>query len=150
MNGQTKTAGAMETTREATVIGALSALLEAWESRDIDAMMAYFAPSPTLMLYGTGADEKRVGLDEVRMQAERDISQSESLSVSLDWNMVGIGGNVAWTASDVTIHFKAPGQPAVEFPARLTTVLQEYDGRWLFEQFHLSVAAANQDEGQSF
>jgi hypothetical protein len=29
-------------------------------------------------------------------------------------------------------------------------VLQDYDGRWLAEHFHMSVAAASQEEGQSF
>jgi ketosteroid isomerase-like protein len=150
MNGKSMAGSAIETTREAKVIGTLNEALGAWEARDAVAMMSYFAPSPTLVIYGTGADEKRIGLEEARYQAERDFAQSESLGATLDWNLVGISGNVAWTASDVTIRFKAPGQPEMQFPARLTTVLQEYDGRWLFEQFHLSVAATGQEEGESF
>lgn len=140
----------METTREATVIGTLSDFMQVWESRDVDEILSYFAPSSTLSLYGTGADEKRVGLDGIREQLERDFAQSESLACTLEWNLVGISGNVAWVASDVTVYFKVPGYDEISFPARLTTVLQDYNGRWLFEHFHLSVAAASQDEGQSF
>lgn len=140
----------METTREATVIGALNDLMDVWESRDVDAILSHFAPSSTLSMYGTGADEKRVGLDEIRFQIERDFAQSESFSVTLDWNLVGISGQVAWVASDVTIRFKVAGQDEMAFPARATSVLQNYDGRWLFEHFHLSVAAGGQEEGQSF
>jgi ketosteroid isomerase-like protein len=140
----------METTKEAMVIGAMNDFMRDWEARDEDAILSHFAPSTTVSLYGTGADEKRVGLDEIRFQLERDFSQSESLSCTLDWNLVGISGNVAWVASDVTITFKAIGQDAMSFPGRVSTVLQDYDGRWLFEHFHLSVAAASQEEGQSF
>jgi ketosteroid isomerase-like protein len=140
----------METTKEATVIGALNDLMSDWESRDVDAIMSHFAPSSTLSLYGTGADEKRVGADDIRTQIKRDFGQSESMNVTLDWNLVGIGGQVAWVASDVTIRFKVAGQDEMAFPARASSVLQNYDGRWLFEHFHLSVAAPNQEEGQSF
>lgn len=140
----------MDTTKEATVIGALNDFMEAWESRDVDAILSSFAPSATVSGYGTGADEKRVGLDEIQTQLERDFSQSELLSVTLDWNLVGISGQVAWVASDVTIRFKLAGHDEMAFPARLTSVLQNYDGRWLMEHFHLSVAAASQEEGQSF
>jgi hypothetical protein len=140
----------METTKEATVIGTLNDFMRDWESRDKDAILSHFAPGTTLSLYGTGADERRVGLDEIKFQLERDFAQSESLRCVLDWNLVGISEPVAWVASDVTIHFKMTGQDEMAFPARLSTVLQNYDGRWLFEHFHLSVAAANQEEGQSF
>jgi ketosteroid isomerase-like protein len=140
----------MDTTKEAAVIGALNDFMEVWESRDVDAIMSSFAPSATVSGYGTGADEKRVGLDELQFQLERDFAQSESLSVALDWNLVGVSGQVAWVASDVTIRFKVAGQDEITFPARLTSVLQNYDGRWLMEHFHLSVAAAGQDEGESF
>ena len=140
----------METTKKATVIGMMNDFMRDWESRDTDTILAHFAPSATLCLYGTGADEKRVGLDEIQVQLERDFAQSESLRCVLDWNLVGISGPVAWVASDVMIHFKIAGQDEMSFPARLSTVLQDYGGRWLFEHFHLSVAAANQEEGQSF
>ena len=140
----------MQATKEATIIGVLNDFMGIWESRDIDAIMSYFAPSPTLCLYGTGADEKRVGWDEVQEQLLRDFSQSESLSCTLDWNLIGVSGQVAWIASDVTLRFKAFGMDEMAFPARLSTVMQNYDGRWLFEHFHLSVAAAGQEDGQSF
>ena len=140
----------METTREAQVIGALNEMIQEYEAGGVDAALSYFAPSATVSMFGTGRDEKRVGLDEIQAQIERDMAQSEGVSFNLDWNLVGISGSVAWVASDITIRFKVPGQPEMAFPARMTTVLQDYDGRWLVEHSHLSVAAASQDEGQSF
>lgn len=140
----------MEITKEATVIGALNDFMRDWEARDKETILAHFAPSTIVSLYGTGADEKRVGRDEILAQLVRDFEQSESLHCDLDWNLVGVSGSVAWVASDVTIHYKVAGCDEIAFRARLTTVLQDYDGRWLLEHFHLSVAAGNQEEGQSF
>lgn len=138
----------MNTIKEGFIIGLLSEFLNVWAARDIDELMAYISSDATL--YGTGQDEKRVGRDEIRFQIERDFAQSESLTCELNWSQVGMSDSVAWAASDVTIAFKAPGMDEMEFPARLTTVWQHRDGRWLIEHFHLSVAAANQEEGQSF
>lgn len=140
----------MEITAEAKVMGALNDFMDAWELRDVEEIMSHFSTSPTLSLYGTGADEKRVGRDEVREQLARDFAQSESLSATLDWNLVGMSDNVAWIASDITIRYKVAGHDEITFPARLSTVVQNYNGRWLFEHFHLSVGAAGQEEGQSF
>ncbi|MBI1277595.1 MAG: DUF4440 domain-containing protein [Anaerolineaceae bacterium] len=138
----------MNTTKEGQIIGVMNEFLNVWASRDMDTIMSYWSPNVTL--YGTGMDEKRVGKDEVQFQIERDFAQSEEFSCTLDWNQVGTNGNVAWIASDVTVMVKVPGAQEMSFPARLSTVMQNYDGRWLFEHFHLSVAAAGQDEGDSF
>ncbi|MEZ4667284.1 MAG: nuclear transport factor 2 family protein [Anaerolineae bacterium] len=138
----------MNTTKEGQIIGVMNEFLNVWASRDMDALMSYWSPNATL--YGTGMDEKRVGKDEVQLQIERDFAQSEEFSCTLDWNQVGTNGNVAWIASDVTLMVKVPGAHEMSVPARLSTVMQNYDGRWLFEHFHLSVAAAGQDEGESF
>jgi len=140
----------MNTTVEAAVVGALNDMMSSYEKRNIDEVLSYFAPSPTVMVYGTGADEKRIGLDEIRYQIERDWAQSEGLSFNLDSNVVGTHGDVAWVASDITISGNIPGYGQVAFPARLTTVLRDYDGSWLIEHFHTSVPSASQEEGESF
>lgn len=140
----------METTKEGAVIGTLNEIMRDFESRDIEASLSHYAPSATLSGFGTGADEKAVGLDQLRAGFERDLSQSGAMHFNLDWSLVGISGQVAWVAADVTINVEVPGRGEITFPARLSVVLQDYDGRWLIEHSHLSVAAGNQEEGQSF
>lgn len=45
-----------------------------------------------VVLYGTGADEKRVGPDQVRAQVARDWAQSDSVALSLGWISVSAAG----------------------------------------------------------
>ena len=63
-------------------------------------------------MYGTGADEKRIGLGEIRTQVERDWAQSESASMVFDWTSVSAVGPVAWVAIDGAVKFRvhAEGQ----------------------------------------
>lgn len=138
----------MNTTKEGHIIGVLNEMLDVWASRNVEALKAFLSPNVTL--YGTGQDEKRIGVDEVMLQVERDFTQSEAFTCELTWSQVGMSDSVAWIASDVLLSVKVPGADEMVFPARLSTVWQKDDGRWLIEHMHLSVAAAGQEEGQSF
>ncbi len=50
------------------------------------------ASDADVVLYGTGADEKRIGLEQIRAQVERDWSQSDSAAMMLDWTSVSAAG----------------------------------------------------------
>ena len=139
----------MNTTKEGEIIGALNEMLEAFNSGDVDRVMGCFAPHDDIFNYGTNVDERMVGRAAFRSVAQRDMS-SGSLKFEFGWTHVGTSGNVAWVAGDVTIKVETPDGQAMAFPARMTGVLQNYDGRWLVEQTHLSVPAPSQAEGNSF
>src|SRR5262245_57997334 len=64
---------------ETAVKAALDRVAEAYTKRDSDGLVACFAPDPDVIMYGTGADEKRIGREAIRMQAERDWSQAMHL-----------------------------------------------------------------------
>ena len=115
---------------EAAVMSTLNKLIEGYESRDMDSVLSCYAPDPDLVCIGTGVDEKRLGLNEVRAGLERDLAQSEALSVELGWSSVSAAGSVAWVACDAIINAKAGGQE-VSFPGRFTAVLEQRKGRWL-------------------
>jgi ketosteroid isomerase-like protein len=100
-------------------------------------------------MYGTGADEKRIGLAEIKAQAERDWSQTEAANITFDWTSVSAAGNVAWVAADATFKIRAGGQD-MAFPARLTAVLEKRGEQWLFVQSHFSFPAGGQAEGEAF
>lgn len=138
----------MDTTQQGAVIGVVNDLFRDFAAKDIDAMLSHYAPNATG--FGTGADEKFSGRDQLRAGFTRDTSQADSGRFSLVSSEVGISGNVAWISAEVEISVEIPGQGEMAFPARVSLVLQNYDGRWLVEHHHLSVPAANQEEGQSF
>ena len=134
---------------EAALMATLEQFKQAYEQRDMEHLLALYAPDPDVVLIGTGADEKRVGLAEIQMQAERDWAQSEASSFEWGWSSVSAAGSVAWMAADVIVHFKVAGQE-IHLPLRLTGVLEHRGAKWLWMQQHLSMPTPGQAEGESF
>ena len=112
-------------------------------------LRAAFAPDPDVVMYGTGADEKRVGLAQIQAQAERDWSQAEAAAVTYESIAVSAAGAVAWAAADAAFRLKAAGQE-MTLPARITFVLEKREAQWLVVHAHFSVPAAGQAEGESY
>jgi len=134
---------------EAAAMKVMNQLIEAFTKRDLDGALALFAPDPDVVFIGSGADERCIGLDEVKAEFERAFAQSEEASIQLGWYSVSAAGSVAWVASDAVIQAKVSGQE-ISFPVRITTVLEQRGGRWLVVQSHDSLPAAGQKEGESW
>jgi len=138
-----------DATTEAAVKAVLDKFSESYAKRDLQTLLALFAPDPDLVLYGTGADEKRIGLAELKVQVERDWSQSDAASMLFGWTSVSAAGSVAWVATDGAFEVQAGGQE-MTLPARLTCVLERRGNQWLIVQAHFSVPFGQQSEGESF
>lgn len=136
------------TTKEEAVLAAFNDFLEAYQARDMDRLIAYVAPDEDTVLFGTGADEKRIGLDELKYQAERDWSQTDELSFNIGWHSISASGSVAWIAAEGAGRGQAGGQ-SFQFPFRLTGVFEQRGDRWLLVQSHFSLPAPGQEEGDS-
>jgi ketosteroid isomerase-like protein len=134
---------------EAAVKSVLDKVAEGYAKRDLALLQAAFAPDPDVVMYGTGADEKRIGLAEIQVQAERDWSQTEAAAVTFGWTSVSAAGSVAWVATDAALNLKAGGQD-MNLPVRITFVLERRGEDWLIVQAHFSLAASTQVEGESF
>lgn len=133
---------------EAAVKAVLDKFAETYAKRDWNSMRACFASDPDVVMYGTGADEKRIGLMQIQAQAERDWSQTEAGTIAYKWTSVSAAGSVAWAAVDGAFNLKVEGQE-MTFPARITFVLEKRDDKWLIVQSHFSLPAAGQEEGES-
>jgi ketosteroid isomerase-like protein len=138
-----------DSTTEAAVLAALKKWLETYASRDLEALMGLFKPDPKTIVIGTGADEKRVGLNEIRSQFERDYDQCEAISTELGWYSISTSDSVAWIAGEITFKVKASGQE-IGLPTRITTVLELQAGQWLIALWHVSVPSAGQTDGESW
>jgi uncharacterized protein (TIGR02246 family) len=134
---------------EAAVRAVLDRVNDAYATRNLDGLLATIAPDPDVVMYGTGADEKRLGHQGVRAQAERDWSQTEASTIRYESISVSAAGSVAWVAADAAFEVKAGGQ-AMTLPARITFVLEKRDNAWLIVQAHFSLPAADQAEGEAF
>ena len=137
-----------DATTEAAVKAVLDRMAEGYARRDLAQLRAAFAPDPDVLLYGTGADEKRVGMTEIQAQAERDWAQTESAVVTFGWTSVSAAGPVAWVATDASFNLTAGGQE-MKLPARITFVLEQRGADWFIVQAHFSFPTASQPKGES-
>jgi uncharacterized protein (TIGR02246 family) len=134
---------------EAEVMSVLDKMREGYAKRDLSGLLALFATDADLVAIGSGADEKRVGPDQLKVQLERDFAQSESFSMDFDRVSISAAGSVAWLAADCVLNAKVSGQE-MRLDGRLTAVLEKRGDRWLIMQEHLSMPSGEQVEGQSF
>jgi uncharacterized protein (TIGR02246 family) len=134
---------------ETAVMSVVNRFADAFGTHDLNNGLALFAPDPDVVFIGTGGDEKCIGLVEIEAELDRAFKQSEQSLIKIGWYSVSSAGSVAWGAADAVIQAKVSGQE-IRFPVRLTTVLEQRDGRWLVMQSHASVPAAEQKEGESW
>jgi ketosteroid isomerase-like protein len=149
VNVQEETAMKADAATEAAVLAVLNKFGEAYAKRDVEGLLALVAPDPDVVMYGTGADEKRIGRAGIQAQAERDWAQTEAAALTTEWTSISATDPVAWVAADATFTVRAGGQ-ALSFPTRVTLVLEHRGAQWLIVQGHFSFPAAEQAEGESF
>jgi len=134
---------------EAGVMAALNKFNKTYEKRDMEGVLSLLIPDPDVIVIGTGQDEKRIGTDEIRLQLERDWSQTDVVSIEIQRHMISAAGKVAWITADILFRARTGGQ-GIKLPSRLTAVLEQRGKRWLIAQWHVSVPAAGQKEEESF
>ena len=136
-----------ETTIYNEVKSALDNWADSYAQRDIERLLSAVAPDADVVMYGTGADEKRLALGQIRTQAERDWEQTDAAAFVFGQPMISAAGNVAWAAADCTFQVEAGGEE-MAFPGRFTGVFEKRANQWLVVQAHFSLPAA-QEEGES-
>jgi len=138
-----------DATTEAAVKSVMEKFNQGYVVRDMDMIMSTFADDADVMIWGTGADEKRVGKAAIEEQVRRDWSQAESTAILFNWTLVSAAGSVAWVASDMTFAVTTEGLN-VTFGCRGTFVFEKRGNDWLVVHAHFSFPASEQEEGESF
>ncbi len=133
---------------EADVLNTMNKYMDAYQKRDIDELMRLFAPDDDQVHFGTGADERRIGRDQLKIQAEQDWSQTDALNFNITWHQISAAGPVAWIAAEGLGQGQAGGQ-SFEFPVRMTGVLEKRGNEWLVVHSHTSLPSPAQDDGDS-
>ncbi len=117
--------------------------------KDIEASMALWTTDPDLVAIGTGADELRLGPEELRRGLRRDFEQAEKVLITTEWLSISTAGNVAWSAANVRLTATINGETAT-LPCRMTNVYEKRNGTWQIMLLHLSLPAAEQELGHSW
>lgn len=131
------------------VIVTLKAMFEAYAKRDLNGVLAFFASDPDVVVIGSGADEKSVGINQFVKSLRRDWEQSDAASVELKDIDVSSAGSVAWFATDVTFTGKLKLEKFT-LSGRLTGVMEKCNGEWLLVQMRFSAPSSQQNQGQSW
>jgi uncharacterized protein (TIGR02246 family) len=135
------------------VKNAVNELLEkysqAYQEKDLDGVLKLFVPDDDLVVIGTGFDEWVKGIDELRSGFERDMDQADEISVKFRNITISTRGNVAWISGHMNMAAKVADED-IYLPGRLSAVVEERNGKWLFTHLHYSLPAAEQEEGKAW
>ena len=131
------------------VTQSLKGMFEAYKKKDLSGILSYWAPDPDIVVVGSGADEKAVGIGKYVEGLMRDWAQAEVTSIGVKNFAVSAAGVVAWFSAEVTFTYKIQGKEDI-LPGRMTGVMEKRNGKWLWVQMHYSSPNSNQEKGQSW
>jgi ketosteroid isomerase-like protein len=134
---------------EAEIKALVEDVWKEYARKDIDACLGLWTSDPDLVAIGTGADELRLGPEELRRGLRRDFEQAENIEITTEWLRISAAGNVAWSAANVRLTATVGGDTA-SLLCRLTNVYEKRNGTWRIMLLHLSLPAAEQESGHSW
>ena len=133
---------------KAGIEAVLRRMAERYAAKDPDGVLTLFAGDESIIV-GTGEDEVRFGLEEIRTQVERDIAQADSISMGFEDLRMSVVGDAAFAYADAVLAGSADGEQ-FRLPVRMTAGLVRAGDDWRIAQIHVSVAFGEQAEGESF
>lgn len=132
---------------EKEVLDVFFKYIDAYTNQDIEGVLEHFAGDEDVLVYGTGTDEKRRGLEEIRQQLERDFSQLKRSKVHFTWHTVSAAGSVAWLTTEFTASYVVNNRE-MSFALRQTAVFEKRKGTWHIMHSHISMPISERDEGR--
>ena len=121
-----------------------------YNERNLEATLSMFRETPPAVTFGTGADEKRRGLKEIKEQLIRDWSQSDSDSLAVLHIDHEQNGDSGWLAVEFKVSVNTD-QEIENLVARGTFVMErKHADDWKIAHMHVSLPSSEQDAGMSF
>jgi len=134
---------------EAEIKALIEGVWKEYTRKDLDACMSLYSSDPDVVAIGTGADELRIGPEELRRGLRRDFEQADNIEITTERLRISAAGNVAWSAANIQLTATVNGDIAT-LQCRLTNVYEKRNGAWRIMLFHLSLPAAEQESGHSW
>ncbi|AUB55343.1 hypothetical protein BK008_04695 [Methanobacterium sp. MZ-A1] len=122
---------------------------QAYQNKDVEGILELFVDSDDLVVIGTGDDEWVNGINELKSGFERDMDQADTINVKFRDISISSSSNVAWLSSHMNMEAIVKGQE-IYLPGRLTAVVLEKNGKWLFANLHYSLPSDLQEEGKAW
>jgi ketosteroid isomerase-like protein len=138
-----------DTHTEAEIKALVDDMWREYAHKNLDGLMRCWTSDADLVAIGTGADELRLGPEELKQGIERDLQQAKDIKITMEWLRLSAAGNVAWSSANVQMSATVDNQ-RVTLACRLTNVFEKRDGTWRIMLLHLSLPATEQESGQSW
>jgi len=113
----------------------LQAYRQAFNNKDIDGVMGFYAPDAILM--GTGPGERYDGTEGIREAYLQFFQASDKQTSEQTWLKVWVKGDVAWGMSmnQFTLYYK---NVKSEYALNTSATFEKRDGKWVFVSHHFS------------
>lgn len=131
------------------IIGVLNEYAKSYAEKNINNLTNLVSPEDDTILIGSGGDEWVVGLSEIKKGFERDLEQSDSISIDFGDIAVSMKGDVAWTATTMTMKVSLSEEVLI-LNGRVSFVFEKRENKWVIVHLHYSLPNDDQIEGQSF
>jgi uncharacterized surface anchored protein len=111
------------------------------ETEDIELLSKLTAHEADIISFGTAAGERIVGWEALKelMQTQFETTETTKFSVKDLVIKVHDSGKVAWFSETIDWNIIAAEQEIMMEGLRVTGVLENIDGNWLFVQVHYSI-----------
>ena len=133
---------------EKLIAALFSELSESYNEGDIERFTSAF-DSENVSLIGTAVDEIRLDIDQIRTQFQRDIDQTQSRDLSFEKFDFFLNGEFAYVISKLEFKGKTAKGENFILNMRVSAMLENTHGKWLFRHLHCSVPDKNVEEGNS-
>ncbi len=119
---------------------------QALQTEDMGAIDRMMSHDADMVTFGTDANERWVGWDSLRSAIQQQFAAFDSTRVNVYDQMIKVhpSGEVAWFSERLDVFTKASGQPVNLHGVRMTGVLENRNGNWVFVQFHVSMPVSGQ------
>jgi len=124
---------------ESSVAALLRKHDEAMKEKNLDAIMALYAPGDKTVMIGTGPGERWVGKEEIRnayLQFFKDFDRG-SLTRKCEWTGGEVGTDMAWGAAMCSMADSLKDHKRT-YDLNVSAVAAKQGGQWLFRSLHFS------------
>jgi uncharacterized protein (TIGR02246 family) len=124
-----------DTATENDVIGLLKRWSDSFAAKDLEGILALFAPDADVTMLGSEDWEMGVGPDALRSVYKHLFSRGDSATWEWKWHQVSSSGSIAWLLATGVVHVKSV-TAETSGPYRLSAVFEKTEDKWLWMQFH--------------
>jgi len=119
----------------AELVESYKSYIQAFNNKDVDAVMGFYAPDAILM--GTGPGERYEGAEGIRDAHLHFFGTYDKQTSELTWHKVWVKGDVVWlmTMEQFTAYYKNVKN---EFAINSSVVMEKRNGKWVIVSLHFS------------